>query len=194
MPRLGDVIIWRSTLQRVGKPLLFPAVPFQAIVKMGITEQLISRSRSGVLSVANGTVKTVPMGGSVNVTNADELLELLASGEIKEVDCCFADPLGQWQHCSFHPSMVRSPFRRSCKLLLFQGNQATQTTSVAPGLRSLRCGSLQVTRETLLHGFPFDGSSIRLLTSIEKSDMFMKPGKKVNPGALRQLSRCCIRV
>lgn len=77
------------------------------------------------------------MGGSVNVTNADELLELLSRGEIKEVDCCFADPLGQWQHCSFHPSMV--------------------------------------TRETLLHGFPFDGSSIRLLASIEKSDMFMKP-------------------
>lgn len=92
---------------------------------------------NGFASVANGSSKLVPIGGSVNVSNEDELLELLASGNIKEVDCCFSDPLGQWHHCSFHPSMVN--------------------------------------RETLLHGFPFDGSSIRMLASVENSDMFMKP-------------------
>lgn len=44
----------------------------------------------------------------VRVTSENELLELLATGSVKEVDCCFSDPLGQWQHCSFHPSMVRA--------------------------------------------------------------------------------------
>ena len=39
-------------------------------------------------------------------TEAD-LLKIVKRKEIKEVDCCFSDPLGQWQHCSYHPSMVR---------------------------------------------------------------------------------------
>ncbi|KAL8452620.1 hypothetical protein Emag_002295 [Eimeria magna] len=106
---------------------------------MGMSEKRNYRPRSSFASLTDGTFRTLPLGGTANIANEDELLELLASGEINEVDCCFADPLGQWHHCSFHPSMV--------------------------------------TRETLQNGFPFDGSSIRLLASIEKSDMFMKPDR-----------------
>ncbi|KAL8425989.1 hypothetical protein Efla_000127 [Eimeria flavescens] len=104
---------------------------------MGIPGKSFSRPRSSYASLPDATFKSLPLGGAINVANEDELLELLASGDINEVDCCFADPLGQWHHCSFHPSMV--------------------------------------TRETLQNGFPFDGSSIRLLAKVEKSDMFMKP-------------------
>lgn len=76
---------------------------------MGIPEERMIRSRSGFPSMANGSFKPLPVGGAVNVSNEDELLELLSSGDIKEVDCCFADPLGHWHHCSFHPSMVCNP-------------------------------------------------------------------------------------
>lgn len=67
-----------------------------------------SHGRSLFEATPNGSAKPhSPVQSPLKISNENELLEFLASGNVKEVDCCFSDPLGQWQHCSFHPSMVR---------------------------------------------------------------------------------------
>ena len=47
-------------------------------------------------------------GSRILLNNAEELLEFIKKENIEEVDCCFADPLGQWHHCSFHPNAVQT--------------------------------------------------------------------------------------
>jgi glutamine synthetase len=35
------------------------------------------------------------------LTTADDVLELMKQEKVELVDCCFTDPLGMWQHCTF---------------------------------------------------------------------------------------------